>query len=517
MAEATLSSYDALPYPGQAYPQTHPDTLATIATLFGLPAAPVERCRVLELGCGDGGNLLPMACRLPESRFSGIDLSARAIAQGSSMVARLGLENVKLVHADLLEWDGRQEEFDYIIAHGVYTWVPPAVQARVLAICGTHLARNGVAFVSYNAYPGSHLRAMVREMMLFRTAQFDAPEAKVAEAQAFLRFLSDNTPAGSDLYCAVLKTELDRLSRDKGPYLIHGDLAENQNLVYFHQFASHAASHGLQYLGEASFRDMRTDLFPAEAAAHLERLAAEGRYIEKEQVQDFLTCRRFRQTLLCRADHVLQREPGPERVPDYYLASAAAPEPGERVADPEALEKFQTPRGRVASVGLPMAKAALLALREAWPQAIPFREMLARAGTLHRQRWATAADVSPAGMSRLLAALWKLYSAGILEMHVRSYPLTVEPGASPVADALCRAQAELGLAVTNVRHFTFEMNNAPMLALLPLMDGTRSRDTLSAEYARLLAASGAAPAAGGAGEAFENVLRRFAELALLTR
>jgi SAM-dependent methyltransferase len=516
MAEATLSSYDALPYPGQAYPQSHPDCLATIATLFGLPAAPAGRCRVLELGCGDGGNLLPMACRLPGSRFTGVDLSARAIAQGASMIARLGLENARLIHADLLEWDGGQEEYDYIIAHGVYTWVPPAVQDRVLAICGAHLAPDGVAFVSYNAYPGSHLRAMVREMMLFRTGQFDDPEAKVAEAQAFLRFLSANTPAGSDLYCAVLKTELDRLSRAKGPYLIHGDLAENQNLVYFHQFASHAAAHGLGYLGEASFHDMQTDQLPAEAAGHLARLAAEGRHIEREQVHDFLTCRRYRQTLLCRAHHELQREPGPGRVADYHVASAAAPEPGDGVAGPEELEKFRTPRGRVASVGLPMAKAALLVLREAWPQAIACHEMVSRAEALCRERWGSAADVSPAGKSRLLAALWKLYSAGIIELHMAAFPLTVEPGARPVADALCRVQAALGTAVTSVRHFTFEMNNAPMRALLPLMDGSRSRETLKAEYARLLGTGGEAPA-GGPEEAFEAVLRRFAELALLTR
>ena len=78
--------YDELPYPGSAFAQTHPDRLATLATLFGMTPAPVERCRVLELGCGDGGNLIPMAFALPESRFTGVDLATTAIARGQQLI-----------------------------------------------------------------------------------------------------------------------------------------------------------------------------------------------------------------------------------------------------------------------------------------------------------------------------------------------------------------------------------------------------------------------------------------------
>jgi SAM-dependent methyltransferase len=508
-------SYDVVAYPGRAYAQTHPDRLATIASLFGLQAAPVEQCRVLEIGCGDGGNLIPMASHLPKSHFTGIDLSRRAVDQGSSLLASLGLENIQLNHMDLMEWNPAQGEFDYIIAHGVYSWVPSAAQEKLLAICGAHLARRGVAFVSYNALPGSHLRALVRDMMLFHVQHFDQPETRIAQAQAFLRFLIANTFTEGDEYCAFLKKEMERISRHTGAYLFHDDLAEHHNPVYFHQFAGHAARHGLQYLGEADFHEMQTDSLPPDAADHLRRMAADGLYLEKEQIQDFLRCRRFRQTLLCREEVPLQRDPGPQRIPNYFVASAAAPKSGEPEADPDAAEEFQTPRGASISVKLPLAKAVLRLLFEVWPQAIHFSELLSRAHSLLSQQSGAIQNFSAEDAARLSAALWKMYSSGVIELHIGSFSFTLKPGEYPVADPLCRAQAQLGPYITNLRHMTVEIDDASGRALLPLMDGSRSRDALRREYARILAGAGEA-GSGECKEEFEQTMRRLAELALLS-
>src|SRR5882672_1955071 len=110
--------YDAVAYPGFAQAQTHPDRLSTIAALFGLAAAPSERCRVLEVGCGDGRNLIAMASALPASTFAGFDLAAQPIAAGSDVVARLGLKNVSLTRRDLMTVGAEIGTFDYVIAHG---------------------------------------------------------------------------------------------------------------------------------------------------------------------------------------------------------------------------------------------------------------------------------------------------------------------------------------------------------------------------------------------------------------
>ena len=101
--------------------QTHPDQLAAVATLFGMRPQPPDRCRVLELGCAGGGNLIPMALALPESRFLGIDLSRRQISTGQALVRKLGLRNIGLQPLSVLDLDSRFGRFDYIICHGIYS------------------------------------------------------------------------------------------------------------------------------------------------------------------------------------------------------------------------------------------------------------------------------------------------------------------------------------------------------------------------------------------------------------
>src|SRR5262249_49773642 len=122
------SSYDEMPYMHRAFPQTHPDRLATLAKLFGLTPPDLETCRVLELGCASGDNLIPMAVTLPNAQFVGLDFSERQIDEGQGIVEALQLANIELRHADITHIDQSWGNFDYIICHGIYSWVPEAVR-----------------------------------------------------------------------------------------------------------------------------------------------------------------------------------------------------------------------------------------------------------------------------------------------------------------------------------------------------------------------------------------------------
>ena len=86
----------------------------------------IRRCRVLELGCASGGNLIPMAMDFPDSEFLGIDLSARQIEAGKVHLANLKPRNIELRAASIMDVDAGYGQFDYIICHGVFSWVPPA-------------------------------------------------------------------------------------------------------------------------------------------------------------------------------------------------------------------------------------------------------------------------------------------------------------------------------------------------------------------------------------------------------
>jgi cyclopropane fatty-acyl-phospholipid synthase-like methyltransferase len=142
---AETNSYDIVPYGQLAFAQTHPDRLATVARIFGLTPPPIATCRVLELGCASGANLIPMAFNLPEASFVGVDLSRVQVQSALATVEALGLRNIQITHASILDVQPDWGEFDYIICHGVFSWVETAVQDKIFRIAVENLAPNGVA------------------------------------------------------------------------------------------------------------------------------------------------------------------------------------------------------------------------------------------------------------------------------------------------------------------------------------------------------------------------------------
>lgn len=153
--EQVRAYYNQFPYSSHAYPHSAPEQLQAIAHVFGHSAPSVGTARVLELGAAGGGNLIPAAIRNPAMRAVGVDLSDVQVEMARARAHELGLQNIEFVQADLAELEGEAlGEFDYIICHGLYSWVPPQVQEAMLRICGNNLAPGGLAFVSYNTYPG---------------------------------------------------------------------------------------------------------------------------------------------------------------------------------------------------------------------------------------------------------------------------------------------------------------------------------------------------------------------------
>ncbi len=200
--------YDALPYISGARNATSVDRLATLGRLLALPVADPEACRVLELGCGDGGNLIPMAISFPGSEFLGVDLAPTAIARGRSAIEAVGLSNIRLLEASFGDVGDEFSGFDFIIAHGVYSWVPEAVREQLLAVIRARLRPAGIAFVSYNAQPGSQVRGVLRQMMLLHTRAITDPRTKIEQARALLRMLMHAPAEAADIYRPLLKSEL---------------------------------------------------------------------------------------------------------------------------------------------------------------------------------------------------------------------------------------------------------------------------------------------------------------------
>jgi len=466
--------YDETPYPSAPYPQTHPDHLAVIGTLFDMRPPELPKCRVLELGCADAGNIIPMAVNLPEAEFVGVDLSARHIAAGQQLVDRLGLTNIQLLQQSLVDLDPSLGIFDYIIAHGVFSWVPKPVQEKILEICRRQLAKQGIAFVSYNTYPGWHLRGMLRDMMLYHTRRFEDPQQQIKQARALVQFLADEVSTKNSPYGLLLRRELEYMRTWGDSYLRHDSLGDVNEPLYFHEFVAKAKSHNLRYIGEAEFHSMLVGDLASTAAATLELLAADQ--IDMEQYMDFVRNRTFRQTLLCHSQVELDRSVAADRLAELHVASPLKPTNPQMDLQSDESERFlHDPSGNVVTAHRAILKAALLMLSEIWPKSMAFRELVARA---QERSAGGGGQVSPK-QDRIAVGelLLRCYAKNLLVLHAHPPRIAASVSHRPVASPLARLQAGGDGAITTQRHDRVQLDGTHR-RLLSLLDGTRDRHAL---------------------------------------
>ncbi|MCC6382994.1 MAG: methyltransferase regulatory domain-containing protein [Dehalococcoidia bacterium] len=490
--------YNRVAYPTHPQESARVDQLAVMATLMGMTPRPPGRCRVLELGCGDGGHLIPLALTLAESEFVGVDLAGVPVARGRKDIEALGLTNVSLRQADIREVHEAPGSFDYVIAHGVYSWVPKEVRARLLAVCGELLAPQGVAYVSHTVLPGGHIRRMLREMMFFHLKSLTDPTERVREAKAFFAMLA-SVPARSAheaAYRDVAHEQLRMMEARSENDVFHDELAAINEPVYVVQLAEQARGHGLQFLADADFFTMQEAVFSDEVADWLGQVADEDELL-KEQYMDFLRCRQFRKTLLCRQELQLDRSFQPNTIARFWARSDAVP--GE--PDAEGVVPFTSARHGAVSASNPLMIAAMRTLHEAWPAAVAFGPLLE----------ACLAATGEAGVSRfktgrsLALFLYHSYSAGVVDLTTGPVHTLERPGERPLASPLARLQAARGTILTTLRHEPVAVEDEAGRRMLRLLDGTRTR----AEIVEALTAAGVEESSP------ERVEEKLAELARL--
>ena len=461
---ATVNAYDEVLYPSRPFPQTHPDRMAAVAVLAGMDPAPVGRCRVLEVACGDASNLIPMAHGLPESEFVGFDLATRPIEQGKHFARTLGLDNLELHALDLADFPPDAGRFDYIVAHGLYSWIPAAARERLFALVAGHLAPRGVAYISYNVYPGCYIRRMAWEMLRFHTDHLADPRARIAEAQGLARLLATGRRT-HDQFGAPLQAELESLVEREAAHLFHDDLAEINDPVYFHELNDQAQRHGLQFLGEAELAASGYGGVSPSARRVLESFDP----LTREQYLDFLLCRRFRQTLLCHRDVELDPSSGQRKIATLFLAARGRVAPGPH--EPHEVELSESSDGKTARETQEALEALIDALGEAAPRRLTFDEVATMVGmgedSGHRREFFQHVVVGAA-------------RAGVVVPHTAAPGVTSEPGERPLASPIARRQVATGSIVTTLCHESVNVDHPVVRRLLPLLDGTRTRRELAA-------------------------------------
>ena len=462
---ALAAAYDKVPYDSHPYANSHPDRLATVAALFGLPSASADRCRVLELGCAGGGNLLPMAVAFPESRFLGVELSAVQVQDFQQAIDALGLKNIEAQCRDILTLGEDLGTFDYIICHGVFSWVPTVVQEKILAICARHLAPDGIAYLSYNTYPGWHARSTTRDLMRYHACRFSRPEDRIVQARLALNFFRESVEHLNSSYSALLKEEADELGKAPDSYLLHEHLAEINEPIYFHQFVQRAAAHQLQYLSEADeVGAIFSSKYPAKVKETLRGMSSD--LVQTEQFIDFLRNRRFRQSLLCHADRRPNRELSLESLPSFSIASALKPTTTAPSLVPGVGLEFRDSFNRSMSTANPAYKTALLHLGDVWPAMVPYPELMETV----RDR------IAPFDVDALSRDLLAGFIHDVVEFHLHPPRLTIAISERPLASPWARLQAAKGRA-TNLRHDEIPLDD-PTREILSRLDGSNDREAL---------------------------------------
>ena len=391
-----------------------------------------------------------------------------------SRVERLGIDNVELRHGSITEVGEADGKFDYVICHGVYSWVPAHVREAILGVASERLVDNGVAIVSYNVMPGWHTKRIVREAMLAHAGGIADPAARVGQARALMEFLKEKAPPNTP-YGNVLRTEAAFLVGQRDDYILHEFLEDENSPCTVSEFVQAAERNGLSYLAETEIHTMLAETYGEETAVALRTLSG-NKLLPLEQYIDIVTGRTFRQTILVKIPQArrAQRQLQPASLRDLHVSGRFKLD-AERGAGGAFV--FRDHADRTLTTGSATVATALEALVARYPSTVQPADLIAIA-----TRWATDPAAEEAAV---MDALFRMANVGMIDFH--TVPLRVGPAAAqrPVALAVARADALAGSASTaNLRHESIGIE-LPARAILPLLDGTRDRAALADAVTRM--------------------------------
>jgi len=454
------TAYDIVRYPSSAFPHTHPASLGAQAALVGKRFTPLERARVLEIGCGEGVNLLSMAIGAPKTEFVGVDLAEAPIEVAKATTKACGVANASFHVGDILKLDDRYGRFDYIIAHGVYAWVPADVRAALMRLFGELLADNGLAMVSYNALPGARLREALRDMLLYVSAGVDDPAEKLGRARAMLSAYVERWSKTDSLQHA-LGVEAGRILKRAPEGLFHDELGAVYAPQTLSDVVKAARGVGLDYLTDASPDLESQPFFPNDTHA-AERADAEGDWVRYEQLIDFRQMRPFRNTVLCRGGDA-DRRMEPSRLRGLFASGPLeAIGPGK---DPDTFE-FRTGGAVEVSSGHAKLIEFLKRVAAASPGGVALDEI--------------------ADDAYLAEQIFRAYAARIVHVRTAPQPLTISPGEKPIASPLARYQSTQGATVVTALNLgSVKLEDPGARAFLERLDGMRTRAELAREMSAL--------------------------------
>jgi 2-polyprenyl-3-methyl-5-hydroxy-6-metoxy-1,4-benzoquinol methylase len=447
-----LNSYDELPYHSQVIPLTAPEQLRLLGRCYGHQQPEPEKQRVLEIGCGDGSNLIPMAYFRPKSEFWGIDLSEHHIKQAQTHAQELHLENIHWLVGNAEIMTPTAQLFDVIIIHGVYSWVSPEVQQQLLRLVQRVLSPHGIAMISYNTYPGWKLRGAIRENLLLETDDSDSLVQQAQHARELVTFWQESQPNYQHPYGSLLARELERISTADDSYVVHEYLNTHNQACWFQDFIKEIQKVELDYL-----TDVWAHLPAGWVPPSLEQRLA-SRYpdrFRREQVKDLLLYGQFRTSLLCHTEPTTPslgtQIVNPEWISELTWASHLSCTADPFTLDPGWAETFRGAQGFELEVGDPLLKMVLLRLAACYPRGFSWSSLVAWVQP-QLESYGYQGFLTPENIQKVTKIMWELAYQGQLDVRLEEPRLRVVSAARPKACSLTLAESKRGHLLTTAVH-----------------------------------------------------------------
>lgn len=485
--------YDRVDYPGVADGVIQLRNLEAVASVLGLNPGGINACRVLEIGCADGPNILPFAIEFPNSAFVGVDLVKDRVCEAQQASEKVGVGNAEFRHANVTEIDPSWGRFDYILCPGVFSWAAKEERDAILRACRDNLTENGIAAISYNVLPGWNFRGTVRELIRRHVRVFEGADKQIQEARRAVEFIaratSESTPHGQ-----MYRNVRDSLRISTDHYLYHDYISDRNEPFYFHQFAAMLEPFDLQFAAEADITQTAAMGVSAEATAALNRAPI----LDREQLLDFLVNTGYRRSVVCRKDRKINRLID-HRSMESLSVALVRPFPDFEF-DPGNTETIQLSwDGGSLNTSEPLGKAALKHLMNVWPQAVPVNELYPLACSLLPSEFHTPLASDPDGLidgsavlARSMLAAW---GAGLARAWRTPPAVCTVVSERPRSSPFVRFCAENNRCIVNQWHGNVLDLTTQERALLSLLDGTRDLSELSTEFSRLHPSLNSSPTA----------------------
>lgn len=454
-------------------PNTFPDHLALCTIWHNGRHSPLHRFHLTELGCGDGANLLPIAFYHPDSTFIGIDNAESELSRASEGARQIGLQNIQFVQPDVRDLEPAEfAPCDYIIAHGLYSWVSDDTRESILQFCQNCLSPTGLAYISYNAQPGWASRGLVRDILLrSRTVQQAAIEDKANKAMEVASQLLDTLPSRDYAYAALLADELQRVRDGKPFYVFHEYLEEFNEGFWLRDFVEHARQNDLNYVCDAQFSQWEGQI-PKELRLTLSQAGLDP--IEQEETADLLCNRYFHASILCRSDAPREPRSHQEMFEHVYIASSLCAESDPFDLTEGVVELFIGAHDQEITLDVSITKAAVVLLAAQWPAGMQLKTLFQKAAKLLIEH---GCEVLDKAQTQLVEEMITLFEVGAINLRLKEPNFNMTTSEYPKIHALARYEIGHSEALTTPYHLPLTLN-MQMLEVARVMDGSKSKNEI---------------------------------------